>query len=107
MDMAKYVLKTFAPPIIADAIPTGYEENGTPTPSKFEKISGGTLEQQREYGRRTTDQEIMRYFGYKIDPLDLEKQMGYTEKNKVKALQTLLDEKGGIQMYQSPFIPED
>ena len=49
----------------------------------------------------------MRYFGYKIDPLDLEKQMGYTEKNKVKALQTLLDEKGGIQMYQSPFIPED
>ena len=107
MDMAKYVLKTFAPPIISDAIPTGYEENGTPTPSKFEKISGGTLEQQREYGRRTTDQEIMRYFGYKIDPLDLEKQMGYTEKNKVKALQTLLDEKGGIQMYQSPFIPED
>ena len=108
-DVSKYVIKSFAPPAVADAIPSGYRKDGEPAPSKFQKIrEEGRREEveQGRFGRRTQEQELLSYAGLKIQPFDLETQASYTEKDKIKALMTLLEEEGEIKEFGIPFIPK-
>src|SRR3990167_8821252 len=109
-DVSKYIIKTFAPPAVADAIPSGYRIGGEKAPSKFQKIGEeGRREEveQGRFGRRTQLQELLGYTGLKISPFDLETQAGYSEKDKIKALTTLLLERGEIREFKSPFVPKE
>jgi len=108
-DMARYVMKSMAPPLVGDAISVGYKE-GKPIPSKYKKMTEEFSREEAEqgrYGRRTTEQSLLGYTGFKINPFDLESQAGYSERDKIKALQTLLEERGEINMGRYFYTKEE
>ena len=63
--------------------------------------------EQGRFGRRTQLQELLGYAGLKISPFDLETQAGYSERDKIKALTTLLLEQGGVLESENLYIPKE
>ena len=101
-DVFRHILKTYAPPLLADQIPGNYDNKGERRKGTIQKRIAGEAGPQT----RTFFQEAMKNIGLKINPIDLATQASYSEKDIVHALQTLLEERGIIQKAEIPFVPK-
>lgn len=103
MDMFIHISKTFAPPVVADQLPNGY--NARTGEQDWRGIQGG-LEAADDNQKRTIVMELLRNAGIKIQPIDAEIQETYQEWNKKKALETLLQERGILKKLEINYIPK-
>ena len=107
-DIFRHISKTYLPPILADQIPGGYRADGTHKPGTVEgfvKRKRGTEEGGAE--TRSLMQEILKHVGIKISPIDLATQSLRSERERIKAIQTLLKDQGIISSFEIPFSPKD
>ena len=105
-DYFRHIVKTYLPPLLADQVPGGYRSDterrlGTihTAVKKARGIEEGGLQ------TRTLMQEMLKVVGIKISPIDLALQSKYGERERIKALQTLLEENGFISKFEIPFSP--
>lgn len=105
-DVFMHVARTYLPPLVADQIPGGYRKDGTRREPKFRKIGDKTIESGGKQNR-TLLQELMRQVGIKINPVDLELQESFMEREKEKALETLLLESGNVAEFSRLFVPKE
>lgn len=103
-DISRYLFKIMSPPIIGDQIPSGYKADGTKTRTQIEKFLLGEESGIEQGGKqtRTLMQDLLKQAGIKIQPVDIDLQEILSEKNKIKALQTILQEKGQIRKFEVP-----
>ncbi len=94
LDLFRHVAKTYAPPIIADAIPGGIRAKGRKTGQRKKGPFTAFKDASEKNQLRTGTQEILRQFGAKITPVNVDVQEGYKEWESKRALETLLKEKG-------------
>ena len=103
-DLGRHVMKMYLPPLIADQLPGGYlakgKKKGTRRPRTRERVKQAGVGTQY----RTGAQEIMRNFGIKIQPMDVDIQEGYMEWEKKRALETLLTERGILSEYSRTYM---
>lgn len=103
-DLMRHITKTYAPPLVGDLLPGGYNDRG-------ERQTRGIIESFRPNTepdqKRTTMQELLRMVGAKIQPIDADIQETYQEWNKQKALRSLLLENGALKEFNSVYIPKD
>lgn len=102
-DILRHVSKTFAPPLVSDQIPGGYNDKGE---RQQRGIVGSLGEQERMDQQRTFLQELARNTGFKIQPLSADIQEQYQEWNRKKALETLLQERGVLNTMEIKYIPK-
>jgi hypothetical protein len=100
-DIMTYLTKTYMPPPIADQIPGGYKTDGT----RRQKGIVGAM-QPGNTEQRTMREEMLKYVGMKIQPIDADIQESYQEWNKRKALETLLTEKGLLKEFKRTYVPK-
>ena len=106
-DIFRHISKIMLPPPIADQIPGGYRADGTRRPGTIARIlQGGKGIEQGGFQTRTLMQEILRQVGMKITPFDLKTQQRYSEQEKRRALETLLQEKGITKKFERTYIPK-
>lgn len=101
-DFTAYLMKTMAPPVVADQIPTGYRENG-------ERIPGGVIksfEASDKNQRLTTMETMLKYVGAKVQPVDASIQESINERNQKRGLQTLLTERGVVKDFSNVYVPK-
>ena len=107
-DLFRYLTKVMTPPLLGEQLPGGITKAGERRPGRI----AGILDQEkrREAGEevfgRTPLFELLRNFGLKIDPVDLELQEKFMDKEQQQALTTLLEEYGEIKEFKRPFIPK-
>ena len=107
-DILRHLVKTYAPPLLADQIPGGYRKGDERRPAQWQQLFGGdTGTEAGRSQRRTTAQELLKLVGLKIQPIDLQTQATFAEQEKEKALRTLLKEAGEISEFTGPFIPKE
>src|SRR3990167_1345301 len=107
-DILRHLVKTYAPPLLADQIPGGYRKGDERRPAQWQQLFGGdTGTEAGRSQRRTTAQELLKLVGLKIQPVDLQTQAFFAEQEKEKALRTLLKEAGEISEFKIPFIPKE
>lgn len=104
-DIFRHLVKTMAPPLLADQIPGGYREDGTRRPGVIERVRLAEKGEERGRSYRRLSQELLRNVGIKIDPFDLELQQRFSQGGLEKALTTLLKERGVIREFTQPFTP--
>lgn len=107
-DIFRHLIKTYAPPAVADQIPGGYRKGDERKPAQWQKLF--TEDTGIETGGvqgRTLAQELLKQAGIKIQPVDLEQQARFAELEKERALKTLLGEEGVIAEFTRPFIPKE
>lgn len=90
-DLLRHIMKTYAPPLAADLLPGGYNDDGTRDLRGFREA---LQENDGDDMKRTLPQEFLRQAGIKIQPIDADIQAQYAEWNRQKALRTLLNERG-------------
>lgn len=106
-DIFRHLMKTYAPPLIADQIPGGYRKGNERRPAQWEQLfAGDTGTEAGRSQRRTTTQELLKMAGLKISPVDLETQAYFAEQEKQRALRTLLKEEGVTAEFTRTFIPK-
>lgn len=101
-DLTAYLMKTMAPPMVADQIPSGYKENG-------ERVSTGLLkssEASNKNQRLTTMETMLKYVGAKVQPVDASIQASINEQNQKRGLQTLLTERGVVKDFSNVYVPK-
>ena len=107
-DILRHLIKTYSPPLLADQIPGGYRKGDERRPAQWQQLFGGdTGTEAGRSQRRTTAQELLKLVGLKIQPVDLQTQAFFAEREKERALQTLLQEAGEISEFKIPFIPKE
>ena len=102
-DIMRYLSKTILPPLVADQIPGGWTSKGTRRQKGF---VGALTPQDKADQQRTLMQEMLRNVGAKVQPVDADIQESMQERNKKKALQTLLLEKEILQPFSTVFTPK-
>lgn len=117
-DLMLYLIRTYAPPLVADQLPGGWitagKNAGTRRDSIAEKIlkSRGitNIQELKDAGlstsTRTLQQELLKMAGLKITPVDLETSQWYSEEERKAAVKTLLEEAGKIKQFNLPYIPK-
>lgn len=107
-DVMRHLAKTFLPPLLSDQIPGGRRPSGERRPGAISRVI------RKEFGieaggkqTRSFMQELLRQVGLKIQPVDIELQRGFAERERERALQTLLKERGEIREFTRPFIPKE
>lgn len=103
-DMFIHITKTYAPPLLGEQLPNGY--NAKSGERDWKGIPGG-IEASEENQKRTLTEEIMRNAGIKIQPLNAEIQETYQEWNKKKALELLLKESGVLKGMEINYVPKN
>lgn len=100
-DLTRHVFKTFAPPPIAEQIPGGYDKEGN-------RVKSGlyaTLTKEEEANqKRTVGQELAKYLGIKLQPVDSEIQEKINDWNAQKGLETILREGGVTNDFRTSYI---
>lgn len=100
-DLMNYLAKSYAPPLLGDQLPGGYNEKG----ERQNKGIINSLDASSENQKRNLMEELLRNVGAKIQPIDADIQETYTEWNKKKALQNLLKENGILNELNINYIP--
>lgn len=103
-DMFIHISKTYAPPVLADQLPNGY--NAKSGEREWKGVVGG-IGASEENQQRTLTEELMRNAGIKIQPMNAEIQETYQEWNKKKALETLLKETGILKGMEINYLPKN
>jgi hypothetical protein len=101
-DLMIYTTKTYAPPLVSDQLPGGYNEKGERQNKGIMAATGASAENQK----RNLMQELMRNVGAKVQPIDADIQETYTEWNKKKALENLLKENNVLNEMNINYIPK-
>ena len=101
-DLMNYLTKSYAPPLIGDQLPGGYNDKGERQNKGIISSLGASAENQK----RNLMEELLRNVGAKIQPIDADIQETYTEWNKKKGLQNLLRESGIINEFNINYIPK-
>lgn len=104
-DMTRHLTKTFLPPMIADQIPGGYNTKG-------ERQLTGTIpalkvNEDNARQQQTLMENMLKYVGAKVQPIDVEIQEAVNEADRKKALRTMLMEKGIISGFEINYIPKE
>lgn len=88
-DIMRHLTKTYVPPVLADQLPGGYTDAG----ERVQRGIPGALDpKERPDQQRTLMQELLRYVGGKVQPIDADIQEKYQEWNRQKALTSVLKE---------------
>jgi len=103
MEINRHLLKSFAPPPVADQIPSGYNSKGERVTSGFYKA---LTQEQKDTQKRTVVQELLKSVGAKIQPVDDEIQESMNEWQKKKGMGTLLKDENVINDFSSFYIPK-
>jgi hypothetical protein len=103
LDLMNYLTKSYAPPLIGDQLPGGYNDKGVRQNKGIINSLGADAGNQR----RNLMEELMRNVGAKIQPIDADIQDTYTEYNKKKALQNLLRENGILNELNINYVPKN
>lgn len=101
-DLMRHLTKSYAPPLLSDQLPGGYNEKG----EKQQRGIVGATQASDENQKRNLMQELLRNVGAKVQPIDADIQETYQEWNKKKALQNLLIERGVLNQFQRTYIPK-
>lgn len=107
-DVMRHISKTYLPPLVGDQLSGGYRASGERRPPLFKRVV--TKPEQLETGgaqQRTLSQELLRQVGLKISPVDLGMQATFSEREKIRALETLLKERGEIAEFKRTFVPKE
>jgi len=103
-DVMRHVSKFSLPPALADTIPGGYNDKGEQQASVAQDIiNKGDLKDSQ---KRTNIQELLRYLGIKISPVNVEIQEQIMKYYDDKALQTILKEAGIAKEFKNLYIPK-
>lgn len=102
-DIMRYLIKTMAPPLIADELPGGYNSKGI---RQQKGIRGVLTPKEKENQQRTLMQELLRNVGAKVQPINVDIQEGFQEFNKKKMLQSLLLEHGVLNNLDINYVPK-
>ncbi len=105
MDLFRHIAKSYLPPAAGDMIPGGHIAKGRKAGQR-RKALVGRLGEAGEGQYRTLTQEALRNVGLKIQPMDIEIQETYSEWEKKKALETLLNETGNLREYTRTYRPK-
>lgn len=110
-DIFRHLLKTYLPPAVGEAIPSGYRASGDRRPSSIGRVldleeKGFAEVEAGGKQSRTLMQELLRQVGLRIQPVDVESQESFSETNRKKALETLLRESGVTAEFKRQFIPK-
>lgn len=103
MDLSNHVAKTFLPPWVSDQMPAGYNDKGE------RSISPGIVRAATEGGvgqKRNLLEDIFKYAGFKVQPVDEEVQSSINEFNKKKGLQRLLQDNGLVSDFSKVYQPK-
>jgi len=103
-DLMMHIGKTYAPPLVGDLVPGGYNEDGTRDVRGMQEALTPNAEADM---KRTATQELLRNFGVKVQPINVEIQEQYQDWNKQKALKTLLRERGIIDDLNITYVPDE
>ena len=101
-DLMNYLTKSYAPPLLGDQLPGGYNDKGERQNKGIINSLGASAENQK----RNLMEELLRNVGAKIQPIDADIQETYTNWNKSKALKNLLLENGIINELDITYIPK-
>lgn len=108
-DLLRHMALTYLPPLSGEIIPGGIQASGERRKAGAERVMQNKAKQNTIEGggaqTRTGMEELLRQVGVKIDPMDLKTQKSYSENERLKAIQTLLQERGIIAQYSIPFTP--
>jgi len=102
-DLMIYLTKTYAPPLVGDQLPNGYNRDGQLDWRGFVGASKASQDNQK----RNITQELLRTVGAKIQPVDADIQETYVEWNKRKALENLLRENNVGEYFNRFYIPKE
>lgn len=102
-DIMRHLTKTYAPPLVSDQIPGGYNEKG----ERQQRGIVGALGASEENQKRNLMQELLRLVGGKIQPIDADIQETYVEWNKKKSLQNMLRERGVLEEFRRFYQPKE
>ena len=102
-DLSRHLIKTMAPPLLADQILGGYNAKGV---RQQRGIVGALTPQEKENQQRTLMQELLRNIGAKIQPIDADIQETYQEWNLKKGYKSLLQENGVGNEFNKFYIPK-
>lgn len=105
-DVFRHIMKTYLPPMVADQIPGGYRADGTRRPGTIQRIAQPPNLEAGGSQTRTPMEELLRNVGIKINPVDLETQQNFSERQLKTALETLLQEQGVTKKFEKTFIPK-
>ena len=103
LDISRHLTKTYAPPVIADQIPGGYNDKGV---RQQRGMIGAMTKKEKENQQRTVMQELLRNVGAKVQPIDADIQESFVEWNQKKALESLLQENGLMNKFDINYIPK-
>lgn len=114
VDVFRHLGDTLAPALATNLIPGGYKDDGERRPSRFGRILRQAMEDGEEldinrggFQERQIQQELLRQIGIKIAPVDLETQQYFSEREKRRAIQTLLREEGITREFLRQYIPTE
>lgn len=103
VDLMRHLTKTFAPPLVAQEIPGGYNTSGERVDTGVSRTKTASEENQQ----RTAVQEFFRNIGLKVSPIDVQIQESMKEWNQEKALSQLMREKGVLKEFSTNYIPKE
>lgn len=107
-DILRHITKTYLPPLASDLVPGGYRADGTRRPISASRVlkqeAAGGITEEGGAQVRTLFQEMMKNVGLKTTPVDLIVQQNFSEKEKIKAIQNLLKDRGIISGFEIPFV---
>ncbi len=101
-DLMNYLLKTYGPPPVSDQLPGGYDDKG----ERVQRGVVGSLDASSENQKRNLMEELLRNAGIKIQPIDADIRETYTEWNRKKALQSLLQDNGVLDNFEINYVPK-
>lgn len=105
-DMAIHVSKLVMPPMVAEQMPQGYQDDGTRIMGKASKFLG-TNTQDLGPSERTFYQEMFRLAGMGVQPYDLESKQSALEYRRKAALTQLLVQNDVLGEFSNPYLPKD
>lgn len=103
-DLMRHITKSYAPPMVSDQLPGGYNEKGVRQQRGL--IGAMARPEDKESQQRTVMQELFRNVGMKVQPIDADIQETYQEWNRKKALQLLLLENGVLSNFNRVYVPK-
>lgn len=109
-DITRHIMKTYLPPPIAEQIPSGYEPSGERRAGNISRaldVENAEPDEASRLSQRNIMQEMLRYAGMKIQPIDADIQEEYAENTLEKAYKTLLEEEGELSGFNILFEPDD
>lgn len=104
-DIFLHVAKLGLPPVFADQISKGYDNDGN-------RVFGNTSvfrdrdTQDRGAGERNFYQEMFRLAGMNVTPYDLSSKERSFDWNRKRNLQQMLSDEGVLEEFTKPYIPE-